>query len=285
MVPAISPGGERFPSTAIPLVALLVKVAAKGMFIARPNAVIGAEPTFTSSTSRLFVEAAFFTTRSFAVVLPGSVYCSRSDGLCTLTVAVAVVDPPLLVAVSVYVVWAEGVTVSDVFPVSSFGAFALPSPSESAVTVPVTVQLRVDELPVATSLGLAVETVMTGFANPVPTVTVTSAGGVPPRPGAGRGDFVVVAGVTTSELPVCTPRPLLAGVLSSETCDALVTVHSSVELPPALMVGGVAVKAVISGSDALELGQPEASAATASERKRFCERRITACLRAWGSAR
>ena len=79
-------------------------VIASGMFIANPKAVIDCVPTLTSSTSRFGVEAEFFTTTICGLTGSGSAgfeYCSRSEGLCTLTVTALLADPPPLVAVSV----------------------------------------------------------------------------------------------------------------------------------------------------------------------------------------
>src|SRR5262249_41870833 len=81
----------------------------------------------------------------------------------TATVVLAVVEPPLLVAVRVYVVVAEGVTVVDV-PVT------VPIPGAMLmVSAPVTLQLSVALCPVCTAAGVAVKAAITGEAGvPLP---------------------------------------------------------------------------------------------------------------------
>src|SRR5512140_3364316 len=132
------------------------------------------------------------------------------------------------------------------------------------------VHVSVDELPDGTSLGLAVNWLITGLASAGSPVTVTSAVAVPPGLVAVSVYFVVTAGVTSTQLPICAPTPW--SMVSSEV---LVTVHASVAFSPAWMVSGVVVNEVISGSgdDALE----HATASASSGRRSL---RITVCLRA-----
>ena len=133
-------------------------------------------------------------------MVAGLVVKLEMTGFCsTVTVACAVTEPARLVAVSVYVVVAEGVTSFDVVPVTTPTALSM-----LRLLAPETDHESVVLAPTLMFAGLAAKLVIVGSDT---TVTVAVANVDPAALVAVSVYVVVAAGVTTLLVPVTAPTP------------------------------------------------------------------------------
>ena len=169
----------------------------------------------------------------------------------TVTVAVAVVDPAALVAVSVYIVVTVGSTLVDPLAdveVNVPGVMAM-------LAAPVVAQLSMLLEPELMLTGLAVKELMVGFAG---IVTVTAAVAVvDPAALVAVSVYIVVTVGSTLVEPLADVEVNPPGEI--EIVVALLVSQLSILFAPAFMLAGSAVKEVIEGREPVPgrgLGEP-----------------------------
>ena len=155
----------------------------------------------------------------------------------TVTVALAVADPLLFFAVSVYVVVAVGLTETEVPDTAPTFALIL------RLVAPFTLQDNVLEPPARIDVGLAVKLLIVGGALAAVTVTVALAVADPLLFLAVSVYVVVAAGLTGTEVPDTAPTLGLILRLA-----APLTLQDNVLEPPVMIVEGVALKLAIAGT-------------------------------------
>lgn len=163
-----------------------------------------------------------------------------STDACTVTAVVAVTEPAAFVAVSVYVVVADGLTLAE--PLADADVI---DPGEIATDVaPVVTQLSVLLPPALIPVGLALNEVIVGIFG-LFTVIVAVAVTVPVLLVAVNVYVVVAAGLSASDPSTDIAEKLPGAML---TLVASVVVQLSVVLVPAVIAPGVAPNALIVGA-------------------------------------
>ena len=161
----------------------------------------------------------------------------------TVTVAVAVFEPAVLVAVRVYLVVDCGL--AFVFPLAEVDVNV---PGVIVMLVaPEVVQLNVLTPPCAIVEGLAVNELIDGALVPVPVTVAVAVAVAEPAAFVAVSVYVVVADGLNDVEPVAEVDAKLPGVMV--TLVAPEVAQLSVVLPPAAMLAGLAEKDVIVGAE------------------------------------